>query len=47
VRADQALPGHGIGLAIVRDIVQAYRGEIRIGRASLGGAALSVELPDR
>ncbi len=47
VRADQAVPGYGIGLAIVRDIVQAHGGEIRIGRAGLGGAAVTVKLPER
>jgi len=47
VRADQAVPGHGIGLAVVRDIVQAYQGEIGIGRSSLGGAAVRVALPAR
>lgn len=30
VRADQSMPGHGIGLAIVRDIVQAYDGTLSI-----------------
>lgn len=47
VRADQAAPGHGIGLAVVRDIAQAYGGEVRIGAGALGGAAISVRLPDR
>ena len=46
VRADQSVPGHGIGLAIVRDIVQAYQGEIHIGRSDLGGAALKLDLPN-
>ena len=30
VRADQSIPGHGIGLAIVRDIMQVYGGELSI-----------------
>jgi two-component system sensor histidine kinase PhoQ len=47
VRADQAVPGHGIGLAIARDIVQAYQGEIGIARSDLGGAAVRVALPAR
>jgi len=47
VRADQAVPGHGIGLAVVRDIVAAYQGEISIGRSALGGAAVRVVLPAR
>ncbi|TCV82901.1 ATP-binding protein [Sulfurirhabdus autotrophica] len=45
VRADQSVPGHGIGLAIVRDILQAYQGEIQIGRSDLGGASISLHLP--
>jgi two-component system sensor histidine kinase PhoQ len=45
VRGDERVPGHGIGLAIVQDIVRSYRGELRIGRSStLGGARFTVEL---
>ena len=46
VRADEMVPGHGIGLAIVRDIVAAYAGTIEIGRSSLGGAAISLNFPE-
>ncbi len=42
VRMDEMVPGHGIGLAVVRDIVEAYRGRMEIGRSALGGAAISV-----
>jgi two-component system sensor histidine kinase PhoQ len=46
VRADQAMPGHGIGLAVVRDIVDALGGELEIGRsAALGGARITLRLP--
>jgi len=45
VRADQAMPGHGIGLAVVRDIVRAYQGNIWITRSEFGGAAFVVDLP--
>lgn len=46
VRADQATPGHGIGLAVVRDIVDALGGELEIGRsAALGGARITLRLP--
>ena len=45
VRTDQAVPGHGIGLAVARDIVAAYQGTIRIARSELGGAAFIVDLP--
>jgi two-component system sensor histidine kinase PhoQ len=46
VRADQAVPGHGIGLAIVHDIVNAYEGEIAIGKSRLGGAAVKLHIPN-
>jgi two-component system sensor histidine kinase PhoQ len=45
VRADESLPGHGIGLAVTRDIVAAYDGRIEIGRGALGGAAVTLLLP--
>lgn len=44
VRADTSVPGHGIGLAVVRDIVQAYGGELHIERAPLGGARFRLSL---
>jgi two-component system sensor histidine kinase PhoQ len=47
VRADEAVPGHGIGLAVVRDIVAAYQGKIEIGRGRLGGAAIRLIFPRR
>lgn len=37
VRADQSTPGHGIGLAIVRDIMQVYDGEMQIENNPEGG----------
>lgn len=37
VRADQATAGHGIGLSIVKNIVQAYKGELLIKSSNLGG----------
>jgi two-component system sensor histidine kinase PhoQ len=45
VRADQSVPGQGIGLAVVRDIVDAYDGELRIERSGLGGARITLVLP--
>jgi two-component system sensor histidine kinase PhoQ len=44
VRLDESAPGHGIGLAVVRDIVTSYNGEVRIGRSSLGGAEISISI---
>lgn len=45
VRLDEATPGHGIGLPMVRDIVEAYGGRLELGRAELGGAAFHITLP--
>jgi two-component system, OmpR family, sensor histidine kinase PhoQ len=43
VRGDERVQGHGIGLAIVQDILRAYRGELSVSRSpTLGGARVSV-----
>lgn len=47
VRADETLPGQGIGLAAARDVVVAYGGTIEIGDSALGGARVQVRLPGR
>ena len=44
-RTDEAVPGHGIGLAIVRDMALAYHGTIEIGASELGGAEVRLTLP--
>jgi two-component system sensor histidine kinase PhoQ len=44
VRADETMPGHGIGLSIVHNIVQAYRGSLKIEQSELGGVAVSVAI---
>lgn len=42
-RADTYSQGHGIGLAIVRDLVDSYKGELHIGSSSsLGGAKFTL-----
>lgn len=43
-RADESVPGHGLGLAVVREIVELYQGELSIGRSELGGASVRVQL---
>jgi two-component system, OmpR family, sensor histidine kinase PhoQ len=43
-RADQSVAGHGIGLSIVRNIVDAYQGNLTITRSHLGGAEIQITL---
>ena len=46
VRGDERVQGHGIGLAIVQDIVRGYRGELNVQASEeLGGARFEVRLP--
>ena len=46
VRADERVQGHGIGLAIVDDILQSYGGTLSIDRSDeLGGARFVIVLP--
>ncbi len=46
-RMDESKQGHGLGLAIVREIVALYNGTLQMGRStSLGGLCVSVHLPD-
>ncbi|WP_153162865.1 sensor histidine kinase [Zoogloea sp. 1C4] len=46
LRTDEARPGHGLGLAIVSDIVAQYGGAIGFGNgAALGGLRVDVRLP--
>jgi len=45
VRLDERVPGHGVGLAVVNDVVASHHGELKLGRATLGGARVEVGLP--
>jgi two-component system sensor histidine kinase PhoQ len=48
VRGDERVQGHGIGLAIVQDILRAYQGELRVTRSgSLGGACFTIRFVPR
>ena len=42
MRLDEATPGHGIGLAVVKDIAASYGGAVKIGKSALGGAEITV-----
>ena len=43
-RADPATAGHGLGLAMVREIVGIYKGTLSITRSDLGGAAIMLSI---
>lgn len=44
VRLDESVPGHGIGLTVVSDLVASHHGTIAISQAQGGGAQLDIEL---
>ncbi|HEX5961846.1 MAG TPA: ATP-binding protein [Rhodanobacteraceae bacterium] len=47
VRGDERVQGHGIGLAIVEDIVRGYRGVLHVDRSTeLGGACFHVSFAE-
>ena len=45
VRLDETKPGSGLGLSIVTDLVQSYRGSLTLARSPLGGLRVEVDLP--
>ena len=45
VRADEAAPGSGLGLSIVRDLTRACGGEVAFADAPLGGLRVRLDLP--
>ena len=45
VRADEKVPGHGVGLAVVNDLVTSHDGRLRLGRSAMGGAQVEIVLP--
>ncbi|MEY4099501.1 MAG: hypothetical protein RL300_672 [Pseudomonadota bacterium] len=44
VRLDERVPGHGIGLSVVRDLVASHQGDLTINKADLGGAQIDIVL---
>jgi two-component system sensor histidine kinase PhoQ len=46
-RADEATPGHGLGLSMVHDTVELYGGSMQIDSSPLGGARFVLRLPGR
>ncbi|WP_349973624.1 sensor histidine kinase [Pseudomonas caspiana] len=46
-RLDEQITGHGLGLGIVRDIVQAWEGNLQLEASYSGGLRVCIDLPDR
>jgi len=44
-RIDTEVDGHGLGLAIASDIVEAYQGSLQLHTSPLGGARFTIQLP--
>jgi two-component system sensor histidine kinase PhoQ len=44
VRLDERVPGHGVGLAVVNELVASHQGELKLSRADLGGARVEIVL---
>nr|WP_217433343.1 MULTISPECIES: sensor histidine kinase [Pseudomonas] len=44
-RLDEQVDGHGLGLGIVRDIVDAWGGSLALLQSPLGGLRVSIDLP--
>jgi signal transduction histidine kinase len=45
LRLDETKPGSGLGLSIVSDLAQQYRGRLVLGESPLGGLEVRLELP--
>ena len=47
VRTDERTPGHGLGLAMVREMVELHGGRLLVEESPLGGARVEMQLPGR
>ena len=45
VRGDERVPGHGVGLAVVSDLVASHQGELKLVRSLMSGARVDIVLP--
>ncbi|MBX3587818.1 MAG: HAMP domain-containing protein [Ramlibacter sp.] len=45
VRMDEKVPGHGVGLAVVNDLVASHEGTLALGASPWGGAQVDIALP--
>jgi two-component system, OmpR family, sensor histidine kinase PhoQ len=45
VRGDERVPGHGVGLAVVNELVASHQGELKLARSDMGGARVDIALP--
>ncbi len=46
VRMDERVPGHGVGLTVVKDLVASHRGTMKLARsASLQGGVVDIRIP--
>lgn len=46
-RLDESMEGHGLGLGIVQDLLELYRGELELGQSRFGGLSACLKLPGR
>ena len=44
-RESRALPGSGLGLSVVKHVVERHGGEVSVASSRFGGAAFSIQLP--
>jgi two-component system sensor histidine kinase PhoQ len=45
VRGDERVPGHGVGLAVVNDLVASHHGVLKLSRSASGGGLVEIALP--